>query len=352
MLFIQLDSIVALDPVGPTPLRDTAMDTKELKKEAVENAYGVAAPLNASTLTLGCEFEFVLMYPRAIMPKAPYTHGMDLVRDTISPPRKMKCAGHLCEEEFELCLPVVVKEVNASHEYDKWEVSYDGSVIPQSLDDLQCLGNSKQLEKFQFDPIEVRSRILRYEERSERASSVGKHEHWVTFQDEITMVLSLLNEKFGFGRKDVMHSGYHIFATQQSAFQVHIANGEHLSVPFETAKKVYSTFIACERQLDRLSGTKDLNGVSLATVSPKTPIPGASDLYSYLLRKTYNKPLSVNLITAAHMRRQWEYVPRDKSLLRALKGDKDVLDELYPQTVSKTMKNFDDVKFGMDIDSC
>lgn len=323
------------------------MDRDAIKKKILENAYGNAAPLNAGTITLGCEFEFVLMYhrPSETEPQHGPKHGVNLIRDALCQPQNVKCADSNCNEQFEFTLSVISSD---GDQYDKWQVGIDQSVIA-NYSELRSLYSKEKLKNLVFEPVEVKSRILRYDEAGERAD--GEHEHWITFQDEITLVLSLLNKNFGFGHEDNAGSKYHVLATAQSGLHVHIANGKSLSVPFRTAKKVYSIFVACERQLDGLVGTRDIMGIKLATQAPKRPISGATDLYEHSLNSAYNKPVSAYLIAGTHMRRQWEHGSPDKPLTQSLRGDKAILDQLYPQTRSKTMKDFDDVKFGMNIDS-
>ena len=83
--------------------------------------------------------------------------------------------------------------------FDKWQIRDDDSVTP-SDDSILCLGKRKL--DFEFYPVEIKSRILRYNEANDREQRSGQHEHWITFQDEITVVLDNLDEAFGLGRED------------------------------------------------------------------------------------------------------------------------------------------------------
>jgi hypothetical protein len=113
------------------------MDPEAIKRMTLENAYGNAAPLNAGTNTLDCEFEFVLMYHRPVETKHQYgeNHGMDLIRDALSQPQTMKCADLNCMEEFKFSLSVISSN---GGQYDKWQVGTDASILLQHPDDLRC----------------------------------------------------------------------------------------------------------------------------------------------------------------------------------------------------------------------
>lgn len=190
----------------------------------------------------------------------------------------------------------------------------------------------------------------------------GKHEHWITYQDEITLVLNILNEKFGFGTQEPIKNDaktpekfklHHILATHRSGFHVHIGNGRGTSLPFSTVKNVFCVFVACERLLDRLSGTRDITGAKLAIEAPKAGTADFGDRAEYLMKSyAYSKPISAFLLFAAHIRRTWEEYPDQRVLdLQWRENRKHFLDNLYPQAKSRRPAVYHKVKFGMDIDS-
>ena len=321
------------------------MDRIEARTKIVELVYDREAPMTANTLTLGCEFEFVLTHSRPLVDKKQYRkdHGKDVILQALSQPRSLSCAG--CKSAFEFALEVVSSDEN---DFNKWQIGYDSIVRPQ-IEDLLCLGQHR--DEFEFYPIEVRSRILRYNETNDRKQQSGQHEHWITFQEEITVVLDLLDERFGLAHEDNIGSQYHILPSSRSGLHVHVGNGVDVPVSFSTAKKVYTTLVACERQLDRLFGTDSISGVKLGTEVPDQPISGADDVWQNMIGRAYNKPPSAYLIAAAHMRRQWEEPSVSGQLHMIMQGVWFLFDKFYPQRISKTLKNFDKVRFGYDFDS-
>lgn len=367
-----------------------------------KKASGASAAFNRNTLTLGWEFEFVMMhhcpYEDRKAFRCPERSGRELIAEALKEPHEVSCADRECRKKnvkFECQLSVANSNGTA---YNVWQVGSDPSAKPQ-VEDLLCLdrkkgnkqdgfqGDSKgklkgdsnddseysttsdensdenvdekknEKRDLMFEPIQVRSRILRFDERVERMGDDqkhGKHQHWITYQDEITLVLDILNRCFGFGRFEIKaqakemrdkHTTHAILETNRSGFHVHIGNGPGVSVPFPTVKNVLSVFVACERLLDRLSGTRDITGINLIA-APKARTLSIFDKSDCFIKYAYNRPVSACLIFAVHTRRIWQENP---DLLNAKKGAEynRCLRELYPQERAPTISS--EVMFGMDI---
>lgn len=354
------------------------MDPKKDSNKILDLCYGHPAPLEAGTLTLGCEFELLLLHYRPAKGNTldnVFVDGMDVVLEALAEPFKdRKCASPNCKAHFDVELhPKIPIGQDQANNYTSWQVCRDSSILLKR-GNLKVPGNHGDV--FDFCPIEIKSGILRYNEFADKSHqwNNGKHDHWIPFDQEITLVLDRMNEKFGLTRKNIAESKWYAVPINSCGLHVHIGNGKGVPIPFSTAKKVYTMFVACERQMDRLQEKHRIIGVKLATEAPKEYVYGSKEIDKTLIEsdsenpdvksegepkdhpkgnsvsKPYNKPPSAYLMAAIRMRRQWENVT-NKSLSLVQKLNKKDFDDNYPQNALKSMPNVDKVKFNYDIES-
>ena len=233
--------------------------------------YNPTYKLNPQNITVGCEIECVLAYHRREGGPAPAPkeeHGKTVIRQALAKPIAVKCAQPNCQTAHTFQLPLT----NQEFDFNFWQVTHDNSVAME-LNKLQSLGEA--IHDYEFYPIEIKSRILRPSDMQKTL----EEGHEVDFQSEITAVMDKLNSDFHILGDGSGHPEYHLFVTPNCGFHVHIGNG-HLPIPFATVKKVYSTFIACERQIDGFHGINRITGSDLKTQmlnvlktgTPHTPI--------------------------------------------------------------------------------
>lgn len=129
-------------------------------------------------------------------------------------------------------------------DYEKWQVASDQTVKPSD--------ESKHFpeEGYAFYSIEVKSRILHLESITKKPGC----NHPLTYSEELKAVLNKLGERFG-----GLGGEYYLYVNYTCGFHVHIGN-EKKSFPLPTVKKVFSIFLACERQIDKLHARHRING--------------------------------------------------------------------------------------------
>lgn len=304
------------------------------------------AVLDPDDLSVGCEFEFVLAVYRGPKKKAATSndHGKIVVHQALSKPLSVKCAQPNCKEKHTFQLPLCQLAVN---DYDKWQVALDDSVM-MPYNELRALGG--HASDYDFYPMEVKTR--KFSVREALKTIEGGHLPEINFQQEITTVLDTLNERFKLLRDKKCNPPGHIFVTRNCGFHVHVGNGD-LPIPLSITKKIYSIFIACERQMDGLHGANRITGTTLASApinlsEPQWMTP--RDWRHLIDSEVYNRPLSHYFITAACIRRKRTiHTPRrdDEEGWRICEK----LADTYPGTAFKKNEDLRRVQFGRDIDS-
>jgi hypothetical protein len=303
----------------------------ELKNRVISQAYESPASLNSKTLTLGCEFEFVLAHyrkPQDASKFSIYDHGLDVVRTTLaSGEHNARCSDPECCKLFKFQLDVGMSD---GSDYSVWQVGRDGTCNPDS-DTLKPLDAAKQ-QYFSFYPMEVKSRILQFDELQCRAQQ-AKHKHWISYEQEISLVIEILDRNFGLARKHTMESEYHVLLTNNCSFHVHIGNGiedgVNVPIPFNTTKNLFAAFIACERQIDRLHAKHRISATTILNEPSSLPIFHI-DQNIYQIGSATNKPLSYYLTSRAYARRRLTEVPEDEKEPEDIKYDRKRHEEIYP----------------------
>lgn len=313
-------------------------------KELIDQTYSTGAysdnpiQLSRDTLTLGCEFEFVLAHsqsnkasPSDPLPskRSAFTNlGVARVRKVLSTHAKLKCASVHCAKEYPL--PVEASDGGDWSSYTSWQVGEDATCVESD--------RFKKTEDFDFYGLEVRSRIILFDESIRQNETIGTdYKHWTPYDEEVTCVLQILNEQFGLLRNKSSESGYYALLPDTCGLHVHIGNGAGVPIPFETTKKVFAATLAAERQIDGFHAAHRLMGTSVATELPKTRILKLGDDFEGS-KQAFNKPLSYHFLTMALIRQQWkdhpQGMPRTENESSALRHYM----SMYPQQPYKSKK--------------
>ena len=259
-------------------------------------------------LTLGCEFEFLLVS----FGKCKKIDGRSLSGEVLSEGLWATC--DVCGElhQFELNL---WEEPTRNRSYLYWEIDQDLTVKPTEEENA-CLGADCD-KIFVFHRLELRSRIL-HSQRRLPTTRAATHIHEITYTEEIKAVLEHLNQSFGpFDVKKLSRAPYYMFVNKNCGLHVHVGNGDG-SFSLDTVKRIFSTFIACERQIDGLHLKHRITGADLSTKDVEPPeLLDMERLYSpktkpekLTQKEAWNRPPSTFFMFAAHNRRQSMDVPR------------------------------------------
>ena len=271
------------------------MDEEKAKQAAaqkiIEGSYDNPVKLTAETLTIGCEFEFVLSWYRPGAADESEDWGLQHVLKVLLQTHVILCSG--CGQEFEHKLDTKVRK--GGDDYSHWQVDFDRSISvdPQALIDLA------NPEQYQFFPFEVKSRIFRFNESADMEGSV-QHQHWIAYDREIESVLDRLNRSFD-GNAEGLEE-FSVLATRQCSMHVHIGNGKDRPIPFNVVKKVFCTCLICERQIDKMHSVDRITG-TMSVSEPLSECSPARTEEENLIEKAYNYPLSFYFLRAAHIAR-------------------------------------------------
>ena len=274
---------------------DQQMDEEKAKQAAaqkiIEGSYDNPVELTAETLTIGCEFEFVLSWCRPGAADESEDWGLQHVLRVLLQPHVLICSG--CGQEFEHKLDTKMRE--GGDNYSNWQVDFDRSISvdPQALIDLA------NPEQYQFFPVEVKSRILRFNESADMERST-RHHHWIAYDREIESILDRLNRSFDGNAKGLEE--FSVLATDECSMHVHIGNGKDRPIPFNVVKKVFCICLTCERQIDRMHSANRVTGTMLVS-EPLSEFSPARTEEDNLIEKAYNYPLSFYFLRAAHTAR-------------------------------------------------
>lgn len=272
-------------------------DDETKARDIIDGTYRHPVKLSAQTLTIGCEFEFLLGWFRDTRAEESQFWGVQRVYEALSQTRKAYCSG--CGEEYNYKLPVKIED--GISDDCRWQIGVDLSLTPTPAKLVDLI----QAWRFQFFEIEVKSRILRFDEEAER-TSFDPHRHWISFDREIKFVLHRLEVHFN-GTPQI-GGRFCVTTTPECGFHVHIGNGKGRPIPFPTVSKVYATYLACERQIDRMHSTNRIAGSTVVRrpldgelIDPRHPNNLAQRV------NVYNLPLSVYFLLSAHTKRMQDF---------------------------------------------
>ena len=277
---------------------DVRLEVEKQAQEGRETMYASTGKLDLDNVTVGCEFEFSLAHHREPGLFVDRDHGKRVIRKALSQPLPVGCTKSGCQTKHKFQLALSDHEES---DVNSWQVTQDGT-IKDPLREPEQLG----LASFTFYPIEIRSRMLNLNNTLNRLT-ILEDGHEVSMQQEITAVLNVLNRRFGVLGNGNTKPMYYPLITPKCGFHVHIGAGVHGAIPFSTVKRVLSTFIACERQIDGLHAQNRITGTSLSTISLGLTKAFIAEREHHLISYPYcpyNRPPSVYLFVAACIRLQ------------------------------------------------
>jgi hypothetical protein len=244
-------------------------------------------------LTLGVEFEFILLQDTLQDDTSETDAGLYSVIQALSTPLRAICAT--CGKEHAFKLPLD-PEVAGLSEFSKWQIADDASLTAQKL-------KTQFPEHFTHivvHPCEVRSRILRAQGNLVTTTDVDvpEHTHEVTYQEEIRAVLERITDYFSPANAP---RGWCMLVDETCGLHVHIGNGENADAcfPLHTAKNVLALWLAHEKSIDAMQYVDRIDGSTLAH-DPDRGAPQPFDERTLATPPAYNKPFSAHFAYLLH----------------------------------------------------
>ncbi|KAI7553305.1 hypothetical protein KC331_g1329 [Hortaea werneckii] len=213
--------------------------------------------------TLGIELEFVLAHVTTF----PQVHresslggllGVRAVRHMLQQPVTVRCAT--CNKRHKTKLTVILDE-DCDEDYTGWIVTEDGSI--RTKEETTRLKDKQG--HVRFHKIEVVSRVLSAETNRDTRQSRDQpeHTHSITFGEEISAVLGIINGMSGSTIKNVP-GRFYPFVNSSCGLHVHVGN-QQVGFPLQTVKNFLTVFALCERQIDMLNSAQRIGGSDLPT---------------------------------------------------------------------------------------
>ncbi|KAH9829790.1 putative amidoligase enzyme [Teratosphaeria destructans] len=142
--------------------------------------------------------------------------------------------------------------------YGAWSLVGDPTIRPRKE-----RAEVADLQYVDLHPVEIRSRILSRREPLLTRPSVRdlSHTHSITYQEEITAVLTALDKAFNQWSELDQNTPIpsYIYSNESCGLHVHIGNGRK-GFPYRTVRNIVSTYVANERQIDTMHSTNRIGG--------------------------------------------------------------------------------------------
>ncbi|KAI7210261.1 hypothetical protein KC333_g8313 [Hortaea werneckii] len=255
--------------------------------------------------TLGIELEFVLAHVTV----APQVHrgspsggllGLRVVRHMLQQPVTVRCAT--CNKKHKTKLTVIQDE-DSDEDYTGWIVTEDDSI--RTKEETTHLKDKQG--HVRFYKIEVVSRVLSagMNRDTRQSRDQPEHTHSITFSEEISAVLAIINGMSGSTVKDIP-GRFYPFVNNSCGLHVHVGNQQD-GFPLQTVKNFLTVFALCERQIDMLNSVQRIGGSDLPTQPVKNrfiylhPTSGLAE-FGLWDESVYNLPLSAWHHIAVHHR--------------------------------------------------
>jgi hypothetical protein len=254
-------------------------------------------------LTLGCEFECVLVQPK--LEGKVTDSGENVLKNIFSEKFTLQCAD--CPDTFQWKPKLFDRATRKSPKNNAdealfWHVDRDRT---DALPDEEKSALGKDMFGFKIEGLEIKSRKFVYEPSAQASSLACESKgHRASYDEEIRAVLNRLNERLCHFRVEDILKGYQksfLFVNSKAGFHVHPGCIEN-QVPVPTLRRLCSMFLAWERQIDSLHSGSRISGSTLPTANTE-PV-AKHDLREFVMdRYVQNQPLSLYLIHTAYNRR-------------------------------------------------
>ena len=273
--------------------------------ELGERLRGICLDTTPLHTTLGIELEFVLAHVTTfpqVQRKGPSSglFGLRAVRHMLQQPVTVRCAT--CNKKHKTKLTVNLDE-DDDENYTGWIVTEDDSI--RTKEETTYLKDRQG--HVRFYKIEVVSRVLSAEMNRDTRQSREKpeHTHSITFSEEISAVLGIINGMSGSTVKNIP-GRFYPFVNSSCGLHVHVGN-QQAGFPLQTVKNFLTVFALCERQIDMLNSAQRIGGSDLPTQPVKDrfiylhPTSGLAE-FGLWDESVYNLPLSAWHHIAVHHR--------------------------------------------------
>ncbi|GAB1737283.1 hypothetical protein NU219Hw_g1211t1 [Hortaea werneckii] len=231
--------------------------------ELAERSHETRLDHNSLHTTLGIELEFVLAHVTTF----PQVHresslgallGVRAVRHMLQQPVTVRCAT--CNKRHKTKLTVILDEYS-DEDYTGWIVTEDHSIRTKE----ETIRLKDKQGHVRFYKIEVVSRVLSAEMNRDTRQSRNQpeHTHSITFGEEISAVLGIINGMSGSTIENIP-GRFYPFVDSSCGLHVHVGNQQD-GFPLQTVKNVLTVFALCERQIDMLHSAQRIGGSDLPT---------------------------------------------------------------------------------------
>ncbi|KAI5361568.1 Putative amidoligase enzyme [Septoria linicola] len=241
-------------------------------------------------LTLGVEFEFVLLQDLRKDNTSRLFLGQKMIADTLMKGLRGKCAT--CGKEHDLQLPVQSADTYTSADYRQWTTEQDESVNVGTLRSKY----PKEFEHIRVHACELRSRILRVNRNLQTTEDpeVPGHRHEISYQEEIKIILDRLRTTFN---SPSGKAGWRMLVNDSCGFHVHLGN-DNKCFPLPTAKNVLSLYLANEKAIDAIHSLDRIDGSTLGNDPRREGV--SPELRNIAKPPAYNKPFSFHFAYLLH----------------------------------------------------
>ncbi|RMY79703.1 hypothetical protein D0862_13064 [Hortaea werneckii] len=173
-------------------------------------------------------------------------------------PVTVRCAT--CNKRHKTKLTVFLDEYS-DEDYTGWIVTEDHSI--RTKEETTRLKDKQG--HVRFYKIEVVSRVLSAEMNRDTRQSRNQpeHTHSITFGEEISAVLGIINGMSGSTIENIP-GRFYPFVNSSCGLHVHVGNQQD-GFPLQTVKNVLTVFALCERQIDMLHSAQRIGGSDLPT---------------------------------------------------------------------------------------
>jgi hypothetical protein len=212
-------------------------------------------------LTMGVEIEFILLQNRTKNPDQGNPElGPQMVHNVISRPLRATCAT--CGEKHDFQLGLNHLDLRGT-DYSKWTVTEDISIMINEWREEYPQHFQKENPHLYPWKMEVVSRTIRPNALVPTTISLTdpSHRHSISYEEEITAVLSAINTAFRTCEPD---TAFLSLTSQDCGLHVHVGN-HNKSFPVGTVQNVLDIYLANERAIDALQSVDRITGSTILT---------------------------------------------------------------------------------------
>lgn len=263
------------------------------------DAYSLNTEINENTLTVGCEFEFLVCVHQPDRDVHTIDWAKNQVLAALRQPRLLKCG--CCRSEFQHHLKV--GEIDQEEHYHKWQVD----------DDITVHGGYPG--GYDMFPMEVKSRVLKYRLPPKDAS---KCKHEPSYIQEMESAIERINTWFDGKIENYDRMRACVLTNDSCGMHVHIGNGIGNPIPFNVVKRVLAFSVENEKIIEELHSVDRIGGTRIITQTLDNN-PAPTVYRNQRGKELFNQPLSSCFLELAYRSRLklWRLEEGTEATIRA-----------------------------------